>query len=210
MGLATAQLLSSRGAIISLADINQEGLQAAVQSLKSSDRHMFTVVDVRSSQSVDAWITSTVQKFGRLDGAVNMAGVITPATPITEVTDDNWNFSFDVNARGVFYCVRAQLRAMGDGASIVSWLLSQNGSLCHDDVYPGPRNNTSSHICQVSAASTFGQFGAVGNVAYCASKAAVIGLTRTAAKENQKIRVNCVSPGELTRPRVYSKRAPAG
>lgn len=49
---------------------------------------------------------------------------------------------------------------------------------------------------QVSAASTFGQFGAVGNVAYCASKAAVIGLTRTAAKENQKIRVNCVSPGK--------------
>lgn len=49
---------------------------------------------------------------------------------------------------------------------------------------------------KVSAASTFGQFGAVGNVAYCASKAAVIGLTRTAAKENQKIRVNCVSPGK--------------
>ncbi|KAK7708889.1 hypothetical protein SLS64_006369 [Diaporthe eres] len=52
----------------------------------------------------------------------------------------------------------------------------------------------------VSAASTFGQFGAVGNVAYCASKAAVIGLTRTAAKENQKIRVNCVSPGSVNTP----------
>lgn len=120
MGLATAQLLSSRGAIISLADINEDGLKKAVQSLECSEKHIFTVVDVRSSQSVDAWIISTVHKLGRLDGAVNMAGVITPATPITEVTDDNWNFSFDVNARGVFYCVRAQLRAMGDGASIVS------------------------------------------------------------------------------------------
>lgn len=126
MGLATAQLLSSRGAIISLADINEDGLKTAVQSLKGSDKHIFTVVDVRSSQSVDAWITSTVDKLGRLDGAVNMAGIITPATPITEVTDDNWNFSFDVNARGVFYCVRAQLRAMGDGASIVSWPQSQS------------------------------------------------------------------------------------
>lgn len=126
MGLATAQLLSSRGAIISLADINEDGLKTAVQSLKGSDKHLFTVVDVRSSQSVDAWITSTVDKLGRLDGAVNMAGIITPATPITEVTDDNWNFSFDVNARGVFYCVRAQLRAMGDGASIVSWPQSQS------------------------------------------------------------------------------------
>ncbi|KAJ0122978.1 short chain dehydrogenase reductase protein [Diaporthe amygdali] len=156
MGLATAQLLATRGATISLADINQDGLKEAVRSLENSEKHIYTVVDVRNSQSVDAWITSTVAKFGRLDGAVNMAGVITPATPITEVRDEDWNFSFDVNARGVFYCV--------------------------------------------SAASTFGQFGAVGNVAYCASKAAVIGLTRTAAKENQKIRVNCVSPGSVNTP----------
>lgn len=49
---------------------------------------------------------------------------------------------------------------------------------------------------QVTAASVFGQFGAPGNAAYCASKAAVIGLSRTAAKENQHIRVNCVSPGK--------------
>lgn len=53
-------------------------------------------------------------------------------------------------------------------------------------------------IDQVSAASVFGQFGAPGHVAYCASKAAVIGLSRTAAKENEHIRVNCVSPGKLT------------
>lgn len=49
---------------------------------------------------------------------------------------------------------------------------------------------------QVSATSTFGQIGAPGNVAYCASKAAVIAATRTAAKEHQNIRVNCVAPGK--------------
>ncbi len=119
MGLSTAELLASRGAVISLADINEEALKAAARSLPNSDKHLATVVDVRSSKSVDSWIESTVQKFGRLDGAVNMAGIITAATPVTEETDENWDFAFNVNARGVFFCIRAQLRAMGDGGSIV-------------------------------------------------------------------------------------------
>lgn len=119
MGLAIAELLASRGATISLADINGEALKTAVQSLPNSSKHVSTVVDVRSSKSVDDWIESTVQKLGKLDGAVNMAGVITPATPIVEETDEHWDFSFNVNARGVFFCVRAQLRAMKSGASIV-------------------------------------------------------------------------------------------
>lgn len=167
MGLATAQLLSSKGAVISLADVNGTAAEAAIKSLSvSSSEHMYSVVDVRNSGSVDHWIESTVKKYGRLDGAVNMAGVIKPAKPITEVNDDEWDMTFAVNTKGVFNCIRAQLRAMSAGASIVS------------------------------AASAFGHFGAVGNSAYCASKAAVIGLTRTAAKENQKIRVNAVSPGK--------------
>lgn len=88
MGLATARLLASRGAIISLADLNQPGLQTATKSLPGSDRHMYTVIDVRNSDSVNAWIDSTVQKLGRLDGAVNMAGVITPATSVSNMSDD--------------------------------------------------------------------------------------------------------------------------
>lgn len=122
MGLATAKLLASRGAIISLADINEEAVKAAAKSMTGSDKHMSTVVDVRSSQSVNAWIESTVQKLGKLDGAVNMAGVITHATPITEETDENWEFAFSVNTRGVFYCLRAQLKAMAAGGSIVGFL----------------------------------------------------------------------------------------
>jgi NAD(P)-dependent dehydrogenase (short-subunit alcohol dehydrogenase family) len=120
MGLTTVKLLASRGAIISLADINESAVKAAAESL-GSDKHMYTVVDVRQSQSVDTWINSTAEKLGKLDGAVNMAGVISPAKPITETPDEVWNFNFDVNARGVFFCLRAQLRAMGDGGSIVSF-----------------------------------------------------------------------------------------
>lgn len=125
MGLSTAKLLASRGAIISLADINEKAMEAAVKDLTNSDRHMFTVVDVRSSESVNKWIQSTVQKLGKLDGAVNMAGVITTATPIAEETDEHWDFSFAVNTRGVFFCIRAQLKAMTAGGSIVSLFLSR-------------------------------------------------------------------------------------
>ncbi|KAJ5438047.1 uncharacterized protein N7458_009045 [Penicillium daleae] len=170
MGLATAKLVASRGAIVSLADINEAALQTAIDSLTASDQHLYTVVDVRDSSQVDSWIQSTVQKFGKIDGAVNMAGVISPATPITETTDATWDFNFAVNSTGLFYCLRAQLRAMGARGSVVN------------------------------AASAFGQMGSPGVSPYCASKAAVIGLSRTAAKENKGIRVNCVSPGSVNTP----------
>ena len=122
MGLATAKLLASRGATISLADINEEAVKAATTSLGGSEKHMYSVVDVRNSQSVNAWIESTVQRLGKLDGAVNMAGVITPARPVAEETDENWDHNFAVNARGVFFCIRAQLKGMTAGGSIVSYL----------------------------------------------------------------------------------------
>ncbi|KAH6633813.1 hypothetical protein C7974DRAFT_178255 [Boeremia exigua] len=170
MGLATAKLLASCGASVSLADINEAGLKSAIVSLNEFQEHMYTVVDVCGGEQVNAWIKSTVDKYGKLDGAVNMAGVITKATPVKDLTDADWDFSFAVNAKGVFNCLRAQLNATRDGGSIVC------------------------------AASVFGQFGAPGNAAYCATKATVIGLSRTAAKENQKIRINCVSPGSVNTP----------
>ncbi|TQS32369.1 hypothetical protein Golomagni_07311, partial [Golovinomyces magnicellulatus] len=148
MGLATAKLLASKGAFISLADINEEALYRATQDLDESSTHLTTVVDVRDASSVENWISKTVSKYGKLNGAVNMAGIITPATPLVDTSDDAWNRTFDVNVKGVFHCLRAQLKFMSSGDSIVS------------------------------AASVFGQFGAPGNSAYCASKAAVIGLTR--------------------------------
>lgn len=120
MGLATAKLLASRGGSISLADINEAGLKAAVEALNGIQEHMYTVVDVRDSEKVNEWIKSTVDKYGKLDGAVNMAGVITKATPVKDLTDDDWDFSFAVNTKGVFNCLRAQLNVLQDGGSIVS------------------------------------------------------------------------------------------
>lgn len=121
MGLAISKLLASRGASISLADINEDALRPVISSLTTSSQHMYTVVDVRNSEQVDEWIKSIIRKYGKLDGAVNMAGVITKATPITDLTDADWDFSFMVNTKGVFNCLRAQLRVVGEGGSIVSY-----------------------------------------------------------------------------------------
>ncbi|KAF5863512.1 hypothetical protein ETB97_010013 [Aspergillus alliaceus] len=154
IGLATVKLLASRGAIISLADINEAATKPATEPLAGSDKHKHTVVNVKS----------TVERLGKPDGAVNIARVITPAKQLPKKTDNNWDFNFAVNTRGVFFCLGAQLKTMTAGGTIVS------------------------------AASTFGQMGSPGIAPYCASKAAVIGLTRTATKENQHIRVSCVSP----------------
>jgi NAD(P)-dependent dehydrogenase (short-subunit alcohol dehydrogenase family) len=119
MGLATAKLLAERGSTISLADINEEALKKAKDSLPG-DKHIYQVVDVSKSDSVDAWVKKTVETLGKLHGAVNMAGIIAEPVPLTEYSDEVWDKMFAVNTRGVFNCLRAELRAMSAGASIVS------------------------------------------------------------------------------------------
>lgn len=186
MGLATAQLLASRGATVSLADRNEAGLAAALKTLEGTG-HITTVIDVRDSKTVNGWIQKTVKQLGKLDGAVNMAGIFTIDTPIRDETDEGWDTVMDVNAKGVFYCVRAELNHMSKGGSIVSVSLS---------VSPLRQKLTGLIYGQVSAASVDGQIGFPNIGTYCASKHAVIGMTRSAAKENPDIRINCVAPGK--------------
>lgn len=123
--MATARLLATRGAILSLADANAAGVEAALKSLEGphKDKHLATTVDVRKSSEVNAWIEKTVQKVGKLHGAVNLAGVIRFGRPLKDETDEMWNFSMDINCSGVFYCLRAELNNMVDGGSIVSLLI---------------------------------------------------------------------------------------
>jgi arginine metabolism regulation protein II len=71
--------------------LNAEGLRAAVASLPG-DKHTTTAVDVRDSKQVDAWINGAVKTLGKLDGAVNLAGVIRTLTNIVDETDENWEF----------------------------------------------------------------------------------------------------------------------
>lgn len=170
IGLETARLLASKGAKLSLADVQEKLLKELEAELKQSGADVIThVVDIRDRKAVEAWIAATVEKFGKLDGAANLAGVIgkqSNAVEIEGVDDDDWDFVMGVNVTGLRNCLRAQVTQFNEGAAVVN------------------------------AASILGVIGAPKNLAYCASKHAVVGVTRAAAKElgPKKIRVNCICP----------------
>ncbi|KIX94527.1 uncharacterized protein Z520_09913 [Fonsecaea multimorphosa CBS 102226] len=178
IALATAKLLASRGASLSLADINAKQLEAAAKSIEAlGTKVIYTVVDVTDRSQVRTFVDRTVQEFGKLDGAANLAGVIgrhAVTLELRDETDDEWDLIFNINAKGVFNCMREELRVMKSGASIVN------------------------------AASVLALLGQVKSSIYTASKHAVAGLTRAAAKEEGKnnIRINGVAPGFIDTPMV--------
>lgn len=199
MGLQIAKQLASHGAILSLADLNESGLEAARAGLDGDkDKHIITAVDVRSSASVDAWIKRTVDVLGGIDGAVNFAGVVRMAK-VADESDDGWDYNMNVNAKGVFHCLRAQIRNMKPGGSIVSLFSSP-----FDHYSKQASNQSIKHgiilihvVSQVSAASVDAHIGWEELGSYCASKHAVAGLCKSAARENPHLRINCVSPGNF-------------
>lgn len=172
MGRASAIHFASQGAVLSLADANASMLQSIVDELSSSQpgvRIHSCVLDVRNREEVGKWIQDTVDKFGPLDGAANLAGVIGKQqnkAGIQDIDDDDWDFVMDVNVGGVKNAMRAQIPHLKDGGSIVN------------------------------AASVAGMIGLKNCGAYVASKHAVLGLTKVAAKElgSKGIRVNAISP----------------
>ncbi|KAE8380075.1 hypothetical protein BDV26DRAFT_258237 [Aspergillus bertholletiae] len=172
IGLAVAKQLYSYGARLSLADIDETALSSAFEQLNSDAENVLTTkVDVGSSASVDAWIEATVQRFGRLDGAANMAGMIGKnhgTGRLTEQDDEEWDRLLRVNLTGTMYCVRAQVRSIST--------TSGKGSI-------------------VNATSIQGVRGFGLHAAYSASKHGVVGLTKSVAKEvGPEIRVNAVAP----------------
>ncbi|ERS95925.1 short chain dehydrogenase/reductase family oxidoreductase [Sporothrix schenckii 1099-18] len=176
MGLETAKLLASKGAKVSLADVQEAALDQAVKDITAAGGlALGRVVDVRNRQHVEDWIKATVEAFGKLDGAANLAGVIGKhinITPLQDIDDDDWDFVVGVNQKGLLNCLRAQIPHFNDGGSIVN------------------------------AASVAGIIGFPRNASYVASKHAVVGLTRVAAKElgKRQIRCNCFCPGPIDTP----------
>lgn len=130
MGYALATLLAQRGAILSIADITEEGIQQAkveLEQLSAETTILAQKVDVRHAAEVSDWIDHTVNKFGCLDGAANVAGVINPVkaeNPLFHEEDaeelGKWKWVFDVNVNGVANCARSQLKHMKQAASIVN------------------------------------------------------------------------------------------
>lgn len=126
IGLATAKILSERGATVCIGDLDPAALASAETFFASQDKaRPFRAIklDVSKRAEVDAWIESIVQRFGRLDGAANVAGIIGTGhgrDAVVDLDDDEWNRILSVNLTGMMYCLRAELRKIVDGGSIVN------------------------------------------------------------------------------------------
>src|SRR6201999_2705468 len=93
IGLATAKLLAARGAKVSLADVQEKLLDEASTAIKAAGHNdvLTAVVDVRKQETIDAWIKQTIEKFGKLDGAANLAGVFRSEEGWSTETEDEKN-----------------------------------------------------------------------------------------------------------------------
>ncbi|HEY3457870.1 MAG TPA: glucose 1-dehydrogenase [Bryobacteraceae bacterium] len=170
MGLATARAFAEAGAAVVLADIREDLVKVEAQKLVAAGHKAIALrCDVSDDTQVEQMVRSTVAEFGRLDTAFNNAGVMARIAPTAESSREEWDRVIGINLRGVWSCMKYELRQMerqGSGAIV---------------------NNAS-----VGALT-----GNPGIGSYIASKHGVVGLTRTSALEYIKhgIRVNAVNPG---------------
>jgi NAD(P)-dependent dehydrogenase (short-subunit alcohol dehydrogenase family) len=171
IGRETAKVLSSAGAQIVIAEINEVGGNSTLKEIQTAGRFArFVHTDVASEQSVRNMVDETVDTFGSIYGLVNNAGIELEAD-LAQMAAADWDRILSVNLRGVFLCSRAAI--------------------------PHMRKNHRGSI--VNIASVHANFGFVGYSAYDASKGGIVALTRTIALENgpYQIRANTVCPGYI-------------
>jgi len=176
-GKSLAQELAKRGANLVLADFNEAGLAQTVSDAESAGARVVALVgDVADEKHAEQLVASAVETFGRLDIAVNNAGIAPALGPLTQIDADTLGRQLDVNTKGVAYGLKYQLRVMSaqkDGA-----------------------------ILNVSSMAGLG--GTPMGSSYGAAKHAVIGLTKTAAVEcgSMNVRVNAICPFFTSTPMV--------
>jgi len=177
IGEACARKLAACGARVAVCDIDGAGAERAVEEIVAAGGEAIALAfDVTDSAAVDAAVTEVVERLGGLDVAVNNAGVTSEGALTGELGDEGWRAILSVNLDGVFYCTRAEIRAMRErgGGSIVNMASILSGAAFRN------------------------------HVAYTASKHAVVGLTRGAAVDHAAdgIRVNAVAPGFIRTPLI--------
>ena len=179
LGYACATAFAAAGAKLVVTDISQEALDRVVQELQRSGAEVLGLLkDVSDSADVETMLKEIISHYGRLDIAVNNAGIATPLQEFHEVSEAQFDRVMAVNLKGVWLCMQAEIRQMlkqGRGRIV------NMASATSRNTYP----NASPYVT---------------------SKFAVAGLTRTVAVEyaNRDIRINAICPGNVATPLVVS------
>jgi NAD(P)-dependent dehydrogenase (short-subunit alcohol dehydrogenase family) len=178
MGRATSIRFAKEGAAVVVADLNSQGAETVISEIAASGgRAVFQRTDVTSENDIKSMIDRAVREYGRLDITFNNAGIGGATGHLQEINGDDWDKTFAVLTRAVFFGIKHSIEPMrkAGGGSIIS------------------------------TSSLAGLRGVAGLTAYSAAKAAVVNLTESAAIElgRDRIRVNCICPGGILTPLVY-------
>ena len=177
IGEAIAKELAGLGARIVLADINEAGAQRVADEIAATNGEAVPFkADSASPDDNNEAVAFAVRTYGKLNYAVNTAGIGGNAAPTGEVDIEDWDRVIDINLNGILYAMRYQIPAMLEAGASESAI--------------------------VNMASIHGAVAAIGNSAYTAAKHGVVGLTKNAAAEYgpQGLRINCVGPAYIDTP----------